>query len=529
MSIDRTMQRYREFRKTLKESFSFKLFRAFAVSTVTVLLVFTLFFIQYQNRKVTEDLVNEGKMLAGLLAYSSRTGVFAESRDLLKDSAQGILGQKDVLSVSIYTADNKILFKDQKKSDKKNVKARQEEKNGVVPKSGGPGPAGFYDTGDAIEVTSPVFIESPVSLEEAFYYDTTSSRRKKEVVGYVTVSMDKAVLRQNIVTILVRSFTIIAIFLLSGTVIIYLSIKRLTRPLTSLTEAVRLFGSGVPVEKLDVESPDEVGKLATAFNTMADNLKKRDEEAKHLEEKLRYAEKMEAVGTLARGIAHDFNNILTTAKGSVYILEKKLQKNDPLKRYAEQIHNSLDKAKNLVESLLTFSRIQAINPVPVDLNSLIRRLKPLLVNIGGEKVQVSVSLSEGDLTVRADVLQIEQVLMNLCANARDAMPDGGPLTIETRSVTGLSAVTGERISPETEKYALITVADSGLGMDDGLKDRIFEPFFTTKEVGKGMGLGLSIVYGIIEQHRGRIEVETRKGEGTVFLIYIPLCDKDCGR
>jgi hypothetical protein len=237
---------------------------------------------------------------------------------------------------------------------------------------------------------------------------------------------------------------------------------------------------------------------------------------------------MEAVGTLARGIAHDFNNILTTTKGSVYMLEKKLRGNDTLKHYAEQIHYSLDKAKNLIESLISFSRIQSINPVPVDLNSLIRRLKPMLVNIVGEKVRVSISPSEGDLKVKADVLQIEQVLMNLCANARDAMPGGGLLTIETRPVTGQPADGDERPSPETEKYALITVADNGLGMDDGLIGRIFEPFFTTKEVGSGMGLGLSIVYGIIEQHRGRIEMNTRKGEGTVFLIYIPLCGNSCG-
>jgi len=526
MSTDRTMQRYRELRKTLKESFSFKLFRAFAVSTVTVLLVFTLFFIHYQNRKVTDNLVNEGRMFAGLLAYSSRVGVFAENRELLKDAVQGIMSQKDVLSVSIYTADDKILVHDQKKGDKKNRKA-QEEKKGFVPKSGGPRPVGVNENARTIEVTAPVVIESLSTLEE-FYYDSTSSHKKEEIIGYVTVAMDKTVLWQNIVAVLVRSFAIAAVFLLTGTVIIYLSIKRVTRPLTRLTEAVRLLGLGVPVEKMPVETPDEVGKLATAFNTMSDNLKERDEEAKHLEEKLRYAEKMEAVGTLARGIAHDFNNILTTTKGSVYLLEKKLHGNDALKHYAEQIHNSLDKAKNLIESLLTFSRIQAINPVPVDLNGLIRRLKPMLVNLGGEKVEVRISLSEGDLTVRVDVLQIEQVLMNLCANARDAMPDGGLLTIETGSVPGRSAHPDELPSPEEEKYALITVTDNGLGMDDGLKDRIFEPFFTTKEVGKGMGLGLSIVYGIIEQHRGRIEVNTRKGKGTVFLIYIPLCDKDCG-
>jgi signal transduction histidine kinase len=526
MPIKKLLGTYRERRNALRESFSFKVFMAFAVSMLVMLFAFTIFFIYYQNLKVTENLIDEGKMLAGLLAYSSKTGVFAENNDLFKDAVQGIMSQKDVLAVSIYTTENRIIFADQKRKTKNDLKKFVKANKGKNSESGdSPFVAGENE--EAIEVFSPVIIDLPVSLEEAFYPDSASSRKKQEVVGYVSVAMDKSVLRRNILTILFRSFIIAAAFLFSGTFIIYISIKKVTRPLSSLTEAVRLFGLGEPVGKVHVESADEVGRLATAFNTMSDNLKKREEEKGLLEEKLRYAQKMEAVGTLARGIAHDFNNILTTAQGSVYILEKKLHENNSLMHYTEQIRNSINKAKNLTESLVIFSRIQSITPAPVEINTLIRRLRPMLmniVNIVGGKIDVKISLSDEDLMIMADTLQVEQVLMNLCTNARDAMPDGGVLTIETEPVAA-DAEEGRR---ETVGHALIAVSDTGVGIDEEVRAKIFEPFFTTKEVGKGTGLGLAIVYGIIEQHHGHIEVSTKRGNGTAFKIFFPLCGKNCG-
>jgi signal transduction histidine kinase len=524
MSIKESIRKYGNLRATLKKTFSFKVFKAFAVSMLIVLFAFTLFFIYYQNRIVRENLVKEGKMFADLLAYSSRTGVFAENKDLLKDAVQGIMSQQDVLAVLIYTSDNKILLHDQKKALKnKNMSLWTGEKKGTGPQAGRGVVLTVAEDGDMIEVSAPVIIESPANLEETFYFDNTSSSKKQEVVGYVTVTMDKSVLGRNILAILLQSFFIAAAFLLSGTVIVYLSIKRVTQPLTRLTEAVRLFGLGESAEKVSAESSDEVGKLTTAFNVMSDNLKKRDEEKQLLEERLRYAQKMEAVGTLARGIAHDFNNILATTQGSVYMLEKKLHESRTLKHYIAQIHHSINKAKNLIDSLLTFSRIQRINPVFVEVNDLIRRLMPMLENIVGENIQVKFFFSEDALMIKADTLQIEQVLMNLCANARDAMPDGGVMAIETKSVT--AANDEKMLSSPTGKWALISVGDSGVGMDEGLKERIFEPFFTTKEVGKGTGLGLAIVYGIIEQYNGHVEVKTRKGGGTTFLISFPLREK----
>jgi signal transduction histidine kinase len=240
---------------------------------------------------------------------------------------------------------------------------------------------------------------------------------------------------------------------------------------------------------------------------------------------LRHSQKMEAIGTLARGIAHDFNNILSTVQGSVYMLEKRLGQDVRQKQYIGQMHNSLDKAKSLIQGLITFSKLQNVTPGPVDVNGIVRRLKPMLASMAGENVQVNYALQEKKLTVLADKLQIEQILMNLCSNARDAMPDGGICTVET----GIVARQRDQGVPVTEimlgRYAFVSVRDTGTGMDDETKERIFEPFFTTKEVGKGTGLGLSIVFGIIEQLGGHIAVQTSKGEGTTFKVYLPLLEK----
>jgi hypothetical protein len=271
-----------------------------------------------------------------------------------------------------------------------------------------------------------------------------------------------------------------------------------------------------------VKSEDEIGRLAVAFNAMADNLEARGEEKKRLEEQLSNAQKMEAVGTLARGIAHDFNNILTTVQGSVYMLGKKLDEGSSLRHYTEQITNSLDKAKKLVQGLITFSRGQVINPCPVNVNDLISSLKPVLTGILGENIHLEISLHEGPLMIVADPLQIEQVLMNLCSNARDAMPDGGEFAVHTDSLKIETGASANYLSPGPGEYVLISLSDTGSGMDDDIMERMFDPFFTTKEVGRGTGLGLAVVYGIIEQHKGHIFVNTQKGEGTIFKIFLPI-------
>jgi two-component system NtrC family sensor kinase len=243
-------------------------------------------------------------------------------------------------------------------------------------------------------------------------------------------------------------------------------------------------------------------------------------ERKELEQQLRQAQKMEDIGKLAGGIAHDFNNIISAISNFAYLLEMKMPEDDPSREYALRIRAASERAGNLTHSLLAFSRKQVLNPRPVNLNEIVDTVEKLLSRLIGEDVELNVFLEEEALTVLADSSQMEQVLMNLATNARDAMPDGGLLNITTR-LTGSGGAT----SPDLDRrYALVSITDSGVGMDETTREHIFEPFFTTKEVGKGTGLGLSIVYGIVKQHGGFIEVDTEPGEGTTFRIFLPLVD-----
>ena len=247
-----------------------------------------------------------------------------------------------------------------------------------------------------------------------------------------------------------------------------------------------------------------------------------DEEKCRLEAQLFQAQKMEAVGQLAGGIAHDFNNILTAIVGYGNLLKTELAADDPLISYTAQILNAAERAANLTHDLLTFSRRQFISPKPVHLNTIIRSVERLLARLIGEDIGLSIELAETDLTVMADITHIDQVLMNLAGNARDAMPDGGSLIIRTELLTLDDRFIKAHGYGKPGGYALISFEDTGAGMDEKTRMRIFEPFFTTKEVGKGTGLGLAIVYGIIKQHDGYINVYSEPGKGTTFKIYLPL-------
>ncbi len=244
-------------------------------------------------------------------------------------------------------------------------------------------------------------------------------------------------------------------------------------------------------------------------------------ERKRLEEQLRHSQKMESIGTLAGGIAHDFNNILTAIIGYGSLLQMKMKEDDALRYNVEQILSSANRAALLTQGLLAYSRKQILNPQPVSINSIIKKVDMLLTRLIGEDIELKIMLTDDDLTVMADVGQIEQVLMNLATNARDAMPEGGYLFIETERIElgEESAELHDFKKPGT--YALITVTDSGMGMDEKTRQRIFEPFFTTKELGKGTGLGLATAYGIVRQHNGTITVYSEEGRGTTFKIYLP--------
>ncbi len=265
-------------------------------------------------------------------------------------------------------------------------------------------------------------------------------------------------------------------------------------------------------------------KIIGAVVTFTDITERKgaEEEQERLKTQLLQAQKMEAVGQLAGGIAHDFNNILTAIIGYGHMLKMKMKEDDPLKIYPERILASSERAASLTQSLLAFSRKQIANPIPANLNEIIREVDKLFLRVIGEDIELHTVLVDKDVAIMADPGQIAQVLINLVTNARDAMPEGGLLTIETERVGLDDQFIKAHGYGKPGGYALLSIADTGIGMDKETTERIFEPFFTTKELGRGTGLGLAMVYGIIKQHKGYINVYSEPGEGTTFKIYLPL-------
>lgn len=239
-----------------------------------------------------------------------------------------------------------------------------------------------------------------------------------------------------------------------------------------------------------------------------------------LEAQLRQSQKMESIGTLAGGVAHDFNNILTVIMSCSEMLRSKLDNRERAFTLTDQIYSSAQRAAKLTRSLLAFSRKQQIITQELNLNELINQLHDFLERIIGEDVELKIDLCEKPLIVMADRGQIEQVIMNIVSNARDAMPHGGSLIIST-SMARLDGRTFEDGLAISGLYALLTLSDTGVGISSHEQERIFEPFFTTKDVGKGTGLGLSMAYGIIRQHKGWISVDSKVGGGSCFSVYLP--------
>ena len=243
-------------------------------------------------------------------------------------------------------------------------------------------------------------------------------------------------------------------------------------------------------------------------------------------EQMRHSQKMEAIGELAGGVAHDFNNLLTAIIGFTTLAQFTTDRESPSYPYLEEVLVASERASHLTRSLLAFGRRQAVNPQPTDLNLIAGKIEKLLRRLISEEIELRIGLNQHPLVVLADAGQIDQILLNLVTNARDAMDNAGTLTIET----GLEELGAEFVESSglgaPGSYAKLVVRDTGKGMDEATRAHIFEPFFTTKEAGKGTGLGLAIVYGIVKQHGGFIDIESAPGAGTSFIIYLPLVQQE---
>ena len=513
--------------KTLNENFGIKVFASFTLFIFFISFSFTSFFIHRQSKSLRDTLIKNGRLLARILAHNSRIGVFSENEELLKSPVEGIFQQEGVLEVSVFNLEGELLTKRERseiRTPEESVKGDGGSRNKIFEKMKESLSPFYLEGNSRVEFWSPVISGSGYLREESLFFEEDPLQRKDRIIGFVGITVDKEMLNKRLNDLLFKSILIGIIFLVTGSGVTYLVVKGITRPLNRLTEGVRTLGMGGAVEKIPVETGDEIGKLGKAFNSMSESLKMRETEKERLEEQLRHAQKMEAVGTLAGGIAHDFNNALTAIIGYGDLLKMRIDKDNPLRRNVDQILASAEKAANLTQRLLAFSRKQLIEPRPINLNQSIKNVEKLLTRLIREDIEIKVKLSREDLIVMADSGQIEQALMNLATNARDAMPDGGVLTVATESVELNREFFKASDYERPGRYALLSVTDTGIGMDEKTRERVFDPFFTTKEVGKGTGLGLSMVYGIIKQHEGYIYVSSKPGKGTTFRIYLRLTE-----
>jgi signal transduction histidine kinase/ActR/RegA family two-component response regulator len=509
------------------KSFTTKIYLTLISSIVIISFAITASFIFYLKKTQTEILINKGELLAEQLAENSRIGIYAGNKELLDAPLNSAMRQKESLAANIVdtsgvtlTGRQKTEFPSYPESKSRSTEEIQKIMM-LVDKS--QKPVCLFNK-NTIEFWSPVRYEMHFAPSEALFLTDNPGRAAIRTIGYVKVILGKKQLDESFRTLLINSIAITAIFLALVLMVAFFVTKSITRPLSILKEGVLTLGKGTSVEKIPVKTMDEVGELATAFNTMAESLQMREQEKEHLTAQLLHAQKMEAIGTLAGGIAHDFNNILTAIIGYAHLILMKTAEDDPSRNYVNQIRNSADRAAELTQGLLAFSRKQIMISQAVDINETMLHLQKILRRLVRENIELKMETAVEKLYSMADRGKIEQVLMNLATNASDAMPDGGAMVLSSCRKTMDAEFLHTHGYGKQGEYVCITFSDSGTGMDEETKSKIFEPFFTTKDVGKGTGLGLAIVYGIVKQHNGYINVYSEPGKGTTFRIYLPLIE-----
>ena len=301
----------------------------------------------------------------------------------------------------------------------------------------------------------------------------------------------------------------------------YASTLRVVAPIESLTADAIAIADGNMSRRSLVNTNDEIGDLARAFNQMADTVDQRNAQLKSSQEQLLHVQKMDALGSFAGGIAHDFNNYLASIVAHAELADLTLADDDPARLDVREVLSSAARAADLTRQILVFSRKQMVEPHTLDLNAVVHGIERMLLRLIGERLQLDVRYTDSPVLVHADQGQLEQVIVNLVANARDAMPDGGTVSVAIATVE-MSAGDPRLNGAAAGSYSQLTVSDEGTGIPSEVLDRVFDPFFSTKKRGRGTGMGLAIAFSIIEQSSGHLLVDSTPGIGTKFTAMLPV-------
>lgn len=335
------------------------------------------------------------------------------------------------------------------------------------------------------------------------------------------VHNDIAAIKKRVITSIVSAFICAALLSL------YL-IRRINQPLKQTIEFARRVSCGEPIDAIVVRPETEGGRVVTVIKSLMTDLQAAyqrhdtlENERRQLEAQLIQAQKMEAIGKLAGGVAHEFNNILQVVFGYVMLLKEETT-NPEHQTYLATVEGAIQRAGRLTQGMLAYSRQQIFKLIDCDVDETIFNVLPLLEHTQGEDIRLTVTKAPESIICQMDPFQIQQVLINLVTNARDAIHDRGEILISTGVVNLDQAFVKQHTMARTGRFAVISVADNGTGVDEAIREKIFEPFYTTKEVGKGTGLGLSIAYGIVSQHNGFMTCDSTVGRGTVFAVYLPV-------
>ena len=511
--------------KIFNENFGVKIFVTFTVTIFLISICFTVFFFHYQKKTMEEEMIETGTILSSVLAFNSKLGVFSENVGLLTDPVDGIFQQKEVADVKIFNQEGKVLIDHERKGRliKNNLITGEEKLTSNMLKLLSTSSFKFYmEDKNKIEFWANVYSGSSSPNEEALFFQDDILQKKDQIIGFVSILIEKKILHKRLAALFLKSILIGFVFLCAGSLIIYFILKSITKPLKRLTEGVNMLGSKGTAEQIPVETKDEIGKLADAFNNMYESLKKRNAEKRQLEEQLRHSEKMEAIGTLAGGIAHDFNNILGVIVGYTELAMLDMDQTDSIYPNLKQVLKAGERAADLVNQILVFSRKDKQERKPLQISVIAKEVLKMIRSSLPTTIEIRQDIKPGLSPVLSDPTQIHRVLMNLCTNAAYAMNDrAGILKVSLEDVNIDSITAAGHLDLLPGRYQKLSVSDTGAGIDPRIINRIFDPFFTTKGPGKGTGMGLAVIHGIVKGHKGSITVRSKPGKGTTFDIYIP--------